>query len=163
MSGIFFGTSGSWLLFVAQNLFWACCLADHLLLDLDAAALEALRTPGAGFPMREPHVTDALHVCVREDVGDQLLCTQESADLEIGLVHDDFFLERLLDDDRRERVPLELDPRLLDFLAVDRVEPRFEPRFVCLLRLFPELRRVAPPPPCAPLAPDCASPGCWTP
>ena len=133
-------------MFVVKNLFLDCRLADDPFLDIDVAgALEALRTP-AGIPMRERHITDATHVCVWEDVGDQPLCTQQGADLEIRPVHDDFFLERLLDDDRRERVALELDPRLLAFLAVDRVEPRFEPRFVCRLRLFLELLLLALPP-----------------
>lgn len=69
----------------------------------------------------------------------ELLRSHACADLEVRLIHDDFFLDERLLDEADPRVVLDVDRRVVDFLLLDREEPTFEPRFVFRVRRLREL------------------------
>jgi hypothetical protein len=87
--------------------------------------------------------------------------SQARADLEVRLVHYDFF--RRDEDDRP--VLLDDDRRLVDFLLLDREEPTFEPRLVVRrLRELPEPDPEPDPDPDSwPSMPAAVPAACWAP
>jgi hypothetical protein len=95
-------------------------------------------------------------------VHDELRRSEARADLEVQLVHDDFFLdERLREEDDDRDVLFDDDRRLVDFLLLDRAEPTFEPRLVCRVRRLPELPDPDPDP--WPERSAASPAACWAP
>jgi hypothetical protein len=125
-------------------------LADQLLRDDDGfVPLARLEPSGkaAGRPPARERDVFSLDLGVRGNAGSEFPGLQGDADLEIRLVHDDFFLLRDPDDARL----LELVEAVR--LLLERVEPRLEPRLVWRVRFcVPSL------PSCAPVAPAAAPP-----
>src|SRR4029453_7891842 len=111
MSAIVLNTSGSWLV-VRECSSFGLRDRSRVLLDRDIGvapvALRWFRNPAARLPPRHghapPHLCDARG---ERDMYDELPRSQARADLEIRLVHYDFFRRDeddrlvLLDDDRR--------------------------------------------------------------
>jgi hypothetical protein len=162
MSAIVLSTSG--LLLVVME-----CSSigdrDRLLLDRDIGVapvvLRRCRKPGASLPPRQRRAL-LCDLGVGHDMYDELFCSQARADLEVRLVHYDFFLDERLRGEVVRRVLLDADPRLV-FLLLDRVEPTFEPRFVLRVRRLGELPEPDPDPDPLSSAPAAAPAAGWAP
>jgi hypothetical protein len=140
----------------------------RLLLDRDigvaSVVLRRFRKPAAGLPPRQGHAV--AHLCdlgFEHDMYDELFRLQARADLEVWLVHYDFFLDERLRGEADRRVLLDADPRLVAFLLLERVEPTFEPRFVLRVRRLGELPELDPVPDPWSSAPAAAPAACWAP
>jgi hypothetical protein len=165
MSAIVLNTSGSWLL-VRECSSFGLGDAGRALIDLDIGvgpvALGWFWEPVARLAPRQGHaVADLFNGGFRHDMYDELPRSQACADLEVWLVHYDFFLdERLLDEDDR-LVLLEDDRLLVPFFVLDREEPTFEPRLVWRVRRLRELPEPDPDP--WPSMPAASPTACWAP
>jgi hypothetical protein len=137
--------------------------------DGDVVVARRLRVRGDSM-VRLPKVEHdlfALRLCLRigRHVTDELFCAKPNVDLEIRRDHDLFLSARVREAvDERLLEPVDLERPVADRFLLERVEPRFEPRFVCRVPLCraPRLSPVACPAPAAAWSSPCvASPTCW--